>query len=96
MSGFGFSASLGFSGGGLGFPSAGLSGFFSGSLGFFSGSFGFSGFFSGSLGLLGFGGGGSTISMLLMDPQPLQQSLSRIFSGLQQTTVMVTLFVFSS
>ncbi|XWS19280.1 hypothetical protein CRYUN_Cryun31cG0002200 [Craigia yunnanensis] len=34
--------------------------------------------------------------MLLMDPPPLQHILSLIFSGLQHTTVIVTVFAFSS
>ncbi|GKV51006.1 hypothetical protein SLEP1_g57684 [Rubroshorea leprosula] len=34
--------------------------------------------------------------MLLMHPQPLQHNLSLIFSGEQLTTLIVTLFAFSS
>jgi hypothetical protein len=46
---------------------------------------------------LGFGGGGGgTISMLLMESPPLQRIFSLIFSGEQHTTLITTVFCFSS
>ncbi|KAF9664373.1 hypothetical protein SADUNF_Sadunf16G0011900 [Salix dunnii] len=59
---------------------------FSGGLGF-SGSLGFSG---------GLGFSGTLISMLLTALPPLQQILSLIFSGQQDTTVIVTVPAFVS
>jgi hypothetical protein len=44
----------------------------------------------------GLGFGGYTISMLLIVPPPEQQILSLTFSGLQHTTLMVTVPFFSS
>jgi hypothetical protein len=93
--GGGFSAALGFSaGGGFGAGSGGFSaglGFSAGGGGGFSGSAGFGGFG------FGFGGGGGgTISMLLMESPPLQRIFSLIFSGLQHTTLINTVFCFSS
>nr|ABB55379.1 unknown [Solanum tuberosum] len=90
-----FALSLGFSGSfafSLGVSKVTTLGFFSGSLDF-SGSLGLSPplGFSGSLGFAG-----SLISMLLIAFPPLQHNLSRILSGLQQTTRMVIVLAFSS
>ncbi|GLT24909.1 hypothetical protein SLA2020_000710 [Shorea laevis] len=55
-------------------------------------------FFSGSLdsSCTCFNSGSLMISTLLMDRPPLQRNLSLIYSGEQHTTLIVTLFAFSS
>ncbi|KAK9942704.1 hypothetical protein M0R45_008355 [Rubus argutus] len=63
--------------------------------GFGGSGVGFGGF-GGSGAGVGFGGGGFMISMLLMTQRPLQHSLSLNFSGLQETTLIVTWLFFSS